>query len=61
MDYVSALVPPAVMAVAFTFLIRTLIRSQGGVNKAKEDAVVEAALSGAQPAARQPDGTEPRV
>ncbi|MDX3235607.1 hypothetical protein PV392_07900 [Streptomyces sp. ME03-5709C] len=61
MDYVSALVPPAVMAVAFTFLIRTLIRSQGGVNKAKEDAVVEAALSGAQPAARQSDGTERRM
>ncbi|MDX2646207.1 hypothetical protein PV341_22105 [Streptomyces sp. PA03-1a] len=62
MDYVSALVPPTVMAIAFTFLIRTLIRSQGGVNKAKEDAVVDAALSGAQPAAQRSGGIEkPRV
>ncbi|MGW3247001.1 hypothetical protein [Streptomyces sp. NPDC001070] len=61
MDYVSALVPPAVMAVAFTFLIRTLIRSQGGANKAKEDAVVDAALSGAQPLTKQPGGVEPRA
>ncbi|MEU6344523.1 hypothetical protein ABZ883_26655 [Streptomyces sp. NPDC046977] len=65
MDYVSALVPPAVMAIAFTFLIRTLIKSQGGANKAKEDAVVDAALSvnataAAAPAPR-PGGAEPRV
>jgi hypothetical protein len=42
MDYVSALVPPAVMAVAFTFLIRAIIKSQGGPNMAKEDAAAEA-------------------
>jgi hypothetical protein len=58
MDYVSALVPPTAMAIAFTFLIRTLIRSQGGANKAKEDAAVDAALSGAQPPARRQGGTE---
>ena len=45
MDYVSALVPPLVMAVAFTFLIVTMIKSQGGANKAKEDHLVDAALA----------------
>lgn len=62
MDYVSALVPPTVMAIAFTFLIRTLIKSQGGANKAKEDAVVDAALS-ANAAAPVPGagGAEPRA
>jgi hypothetical protein len=58
MEYVSALVPPAVMAVAFTFLIRTLIKSQGGARKAKEDAVVDAALSVGKSPARRP-GVEP--
>lgn len=56
MDYVSALVPPLVMAVAFGALIVTLIKNQGGANKAKEDAVVDAALArdeGAKRAARQ--------
>lgn len=66
MDYVSALVPPAVMAIAFTFLIRTLIKSQGGANKAKEDAVVDTALSvkvASAPAvtAPRPGGAEPRA
>ncbi|MFD3456103.1 hypothetical protein ACFWVC_28490 [Streptomyces sp. NPDC058691] len=62
MDYVSALVPPTVMAIAFTFLIRTLIKSQGGANKAKEDAVVDAALS-ANAATPVPGagGAEPRA
>ncbi|MDT0546695.1 MULTISPECIES: hypothetical protein [Streptomyces] len=48
MDYVSALVPPVVMAVAFTALIRTIVKSQGGANKAKEDAAVDAALARAE-------------
>ncbi|MFJ5217817.1 hypothetical protein ACIP98_24240 [Streptomyces sp. NPDC088354] len=64
MDYVSALVPPTVMAIAFTFLIRTLIKSQGGANKAKEDAVVDTALAAnAAPAAPapRPGGAEPRA
>ncbi|MFE6778729.1 hypothetical protein [Streptomyces sp. NPDC057702] len=52
MDYVSALVPPAVMAVAFIALIKTIVKSQGGVNKGKEDAAVDAALVRAE-AARQ--------
>ncbi len=45
MDYVSALIPPIVMAVAFTALIVTMVKSQGGANKSKEDAAVDAALA----------------
>ncbi|MEU6079929.1 hypothetical protein [Streptomyces sp. NPDC047108] len=45
MDYVSALLPPVVMAVAFIALVRTIVKSQGGANKAKEDAAVDAALA----------------
>ncbi|GAA3893681.1 membrane protein [Streptomyces lacrimifluminis] len=48
MDYVSALVPPVVMAVLFTAVIVTMVKSQGGANKAKEDAVVDAALASAE-------------
>jgi hypothetical protein len=58
-DYVSALVPPIVMAVAFAALIVTLVKSQGGPNKAKEDAAVDAAFARAE-AVRQaaaPAGT----
>jgi hypothetical protein len=51
MDYVSALLPPAVMAVAFTLLIRAMIKSQGGPNMAKEDAAAEA-IAQAQAEAR---------
>lgn len=50
MDIVSALVPPFVMAVAFTVLIVTIVKNQGGANKAKEDAALDAAE------ARRPDG-----
>ncbi|QDY78326.1 hypothetical protein [Streptomyces qinzhouensis] len=45
MDYVSALVPPVVMATFFTILIVTIVKSQGGPNKTKEDAYVDAALA----------------
>ncbi|KNB52059.1 hypothetical protein [Streptomyces caatingaensis] len=48
MDYVAALVPPVVMAVAFTALVVTIVKSQGGANKAKEDALVDAALARAE-------------
>ncbi|MGD1222513.1 MULTISPECIES: hypothetical protein [Streptomyces] len=48
MDYVSALVPPVVMAVFFIGLIVTIVKTQGGANKAKEDAVVDAALARAE-------------
>ncbi|MFE1242245.1 hypothetical protein [Streptomyces tendae] len=48
MDYVSALLPPAVMAVFFVGLIRVIVKTQGGANKAKEDAVVDAALARAE-------------
>ncbi|MEV4435892.1 hypothetical protein [Streptomyces sp. NPDC049555] len=50
MDYVAALVPPVVMAVAFTALVVTIVKSQGGANKAKEDAIVDAALARAEAA-----------
>ncbi|QOV36499.1 hypothetical protein IM697_42050 [Streptomyces ferrugineus] len=48
MDYVSALLPPAVMAVFFIGVIRVIVKTQGGANKAKEDAVVDAALARAE-------------
>ena len=50
MDYVSALVPPVVMAALFIAVIVTMVKSQGGANKAKEDAVVDAALARAEQA-----------
>ncbi|WP_320782995.1 hypothetical protein [Streptomyces sp. CRN 30] len=53
MDYVSALVPPVVMAVLFIAVIRVIVKTQGGANKAKEDAAVDAALAQAE-ATRQP-------
>ncbi|GGV20880.1 hypothetical protein [Streptomyces griseoflavus] len=55
MDYVSALLPPAVMAVLFISVIRVIVKTQGGANKTKEDAAVDAALTrveGASPAPR---------
>lgn len=58
MDYVSALVPPFVMAVAFTFLVRAIIKSQGGANKAKEDAAVDAALAEADLRRQAPAATD---
>lgn len=45
MDYVSALVPPVVMAAFFIGLVVTIVKSQGGPNKAKEDAAVDAAAA----------------
>ncbi|MFE5484704.1 hypothetical protein [Streptomyces sp. NPDC056527] len=55
MDYVSALLPPVVMATFFICLVVTIVKSQGGPNKAKEDAAVDAALARAE-ATRQADG-----
>jgi hypothetical protein len=55
MDYVSAIVPPLVMAVFFVAVMVTIIKNQGGANKAKEDAAVDAALARAE-AARQVTG-----
>ncbi|MFF7726539.1 hypothetical protein [Streptomyces sp. NPDC008001] len=57
MDYVAALVPPVVMAIAFTALVVTIIKSQGGANKAKEDAVVDAALARAEAGRRSGEGS----
>ncbi|GAA3014849.1 hypothetical protein [Streptomyces fulvorobeus] len=45
MDYVSALLPPVVMAAFFIGLVVTIVKSQGGPNKTKEDAAVDAAIS----------------
>ncbi|WP_328872983.1 hypothetical protein OHT76_24375 [Streptomyces sp. NBC_00287] len=59
MDYVSALLPPVVMAVFFVGVIRVIVKTQGGANKAKEDAVVDAALArveGARQASARGDG-----
>ncbi|GHC68957.1 hypothetical protein [Streptomyces cinnamoneus] len=58
MDYVAALVPPVVMAAAFIALVVTIVKSQGGANKAKEDALVDAALARAEAAeqAAKPTG-----
>ncbi|MFJ8754329.1 hypothetical protein ACIREO_34135 [Streptomyces sp. NPDC102441] len=54
MDYVSALVPPVVMAAFFIALVMVIIKSQGGPNKAKEDAAVDAALARAESAEQAP-------
>ncbi|WP_406147955.1 hypothetical protein [Streptomyces sp. NBC_01012] len=54
MEYVSALVPPVVMAAFFVGLVVTIIKSQGGPNKAKEDAAVDAALARAESAQQAP-------
>ncbi|MEU0738554.1 hypothetical protein [Streptomyces sp. NPDC006134] len=48
MDYVSALLPPVVMAALFIAVIRVIVKTQGGANKAKEDAAVDAALARAE-------------
>ncbi|MFJ3882025.1 hypothetical protein ACIPW5_31850 [Streptomyces sp. NPDC090077] len=48
MDYVSALVPPFVMAAFFIALVVTIVKTQGGANKAKEDEAVDAALARAE-------------
>ncbi|MFJ8792095.1 hypothetical protein [Streptomyces sp. NPDC102462] len=45
MDYVSALVPPVVMAVFFIGVVRVIVKTQGGAAKTKEDAAVDAALT----------------
>ncbi|MDO0935320.1 hypothetical protein QQY66_27965 [Streptomyces sp. DG2A-72] len=58
MDYVSALLPPAVMAVFFIGVIRVIVRSQGGANKAKEDAAVDAAIARVEGARQTPSGTD---
>ncbi|MFD9789732.1 hypothetical protein ACFWXK_02150 [Streptomyces sp. NPDC059070] len=55
MDYVSALVPPVVMAVFFIGLIVTIVKSQGGPNKGKEDAAVDAAIARAEAAQQRPN------
>ncbi|SDK42045.1 hypothetical protein [Streptomyces indicus] len=60
MDYVSALVPPVVMAVFFGAVIRVIVKTQGGDKKAKEDAAVDAALARAE-AARQSAAATPEA
>ena len=54
MDYVSALLPPVVMAVFFIALVVTIVKSQGGPNKGKEDAAVDSALARAEAAQQKP-------
>ncbi|MEU6243655.1 hypothetical protein [Streptomyces sp. NPDC047024] len=50
MDYVSALVPPVVMAALFIGVVRVMVKTQGGAAKSKEDAAVDAALARAESA-----------
>jgi len=50
MDYISAIVPPLVMAVFFIGVIVTIVKHQGGANKAREDAAVDAAFAAAEAA-----------
>ncbi|MFJ5775137.1 hypothetical protein [Streptomyces sp. NPDC093094] len=57
MDYLSALLPPVVMAVFFVGVIRVIVKTQGGTQKAKEDAAVDAALERAGDA-RPPAGAD---
>lgn len=45
MDYVSAIVPPLVMAIAFTLLVRTIIKHQGGAMRSREDDAVDRILA----------------
>ncbi|CAL9302979.1 hypothetical protein ABZ568_36700 [Streptomyces olindensis] len=59
MDYVSALLPPVVMAIFFIGVIRVIVKTQGGANKAKEDAAVDAALARAEGAPQS--ATSPRA
>ncbi|MEU9197256.1 hypothetical protein [Streptomyces hundungensis] len=54
MDYVSALLPPVVMAIFFIALVVTIVKSQGGSNKGKEDAAVDVALARAEAARQEP-------
>ncbi|GAA3488033.1 MULTISPECIES: hypothetical protein [Streptomyces] len=42
MDYVSALLPPVVMAAFFIGLVVTIVKTQGGANKTKEDRATDA-------------------
>jgi hypothetical protein len=44
MQYIEALTPCTVMAIAFSLVIRTLFRHQGGAAAAREDAVAEAVI-----------------
>jgi hypothetical protein len=57
MDYVSAIVPPLVMAIFFIGLIVTIVKHQGGANRAREDAAVDAAFARAE-AAKQATGED---
>ncbi|MFF8291242.1 hypothetical protein ACF068_18715 [Streptomyces sp. NPDC016309] len=59
MEYVSALLPPVVMAAFFIGLVVTIVKSQGGPNKAKEDAAVDAALARVEAARQAEAGAEP--
>ncbi|MGW7364927.1 hypothetical protein ACWGI8_16210 [Streptomyces sp. NPDC054841] len=59
MDYVSALLPPVVMAAFFIGLVVTIVKSQGGPNKAKEDAAADAAIARAEAAHQSPLADRP--
>ncbi|MBV1950046.1 hypothetical protein [Streptomyces sp. BV129] len=56
MEYVSALVPPFVMAAFFIGVVRVIVKTQGGAAKGKEDAAVDAALARAEGVRRTAHG-----
>ncbi|CAL9462028.1 hypothetical protein SUDANB6_02657 [Streptomyces sp. enrichment culture] len=58
MDYVSALLPPVVMAALFVAVIRVIVKTQGGTNKAKEDEAVDAALARTEGTRRTSAGSD---
>ncbi|MCX5207422.1 hypothetical protein OG897_39220 [Streptomyces sp. NBC_00237] len=55
MDYVSALLPPVVMAAFFIGLVVTIVKTQGGTNKTKEDRIVDAVAAATMAPGPTPD------
>ncbi|CAM5643016.1 hypothetical protein GCM10010329_67350 [Streptomyces spiroverticillatus] len=60
MDYVSALLPPVVMAAFFIGLVVTIVKTQGGANKTKEDRIADAAVAATTAPGRPVDTTAKR-
>ncbi|MFJ3231712.1 hypothetical protein [Streptomyces sp. NPDC086787] len=54
MDYVSALVPPIVMAAFFVGVVRVIVKTQSGAAKAREDAAADAVAARAEVLGKTP-------
>ncbi|OIV37313.1 hypothetical protein BIV57_11735 [Mangrovactinospora gilvigrisea] len=50
MQYFDALFPSIALATIFTIVILRMLKNQGGTNKGREDAAVDAAISARQQA-----------